>query len=116
MILYHGRSRCAIDAGLRRRPRRTGRRLRSNQIWVLTFTDTTATSLVGTGVRMIALCPGQVRTSMHAIHDDSAGPWLEPDTVMDVCLTDLNKGRVLSVPGWRYRAVTCPNWSTARYR
>jgi uncharacterized protein len=77
----------------------------ATKAWVLTFTDTTAASLVGTGVRMIALCPGRVRTGMHAIQDDSAGPWLEPRTVVDVCLADLAKGRVLSVPGWRYRAV-----------
>ncbi len=78
----------------------------ATKAWVLMFTDTIAASLAGTGVHMMAVCPGLVRTSMHPVPGASSGtPWLEPEAVVDACLADLAQGRTLSVPGWRYRAV-----------
>lgn len=77
----------------------------ASKAWVLTFTDTVAASLAGTGVGMIALCAGRMRTGKHPVPGGASALWLEPEAVVDECLTDLARGRTLSVPGWRYRAV-----------
>jgi short-subunit dehydrogenase len=64
----------------------------------------------GTGVRAMALCPGFVRTEFHerAGIDPGArrGPfWLDPTRVVDDCLVDLERGRVLSIPSRQYQAL-----------
>jgi hypothetical protein len=64
-----------------------------------------AASLGGTGVRMIALCVGQMQNAMYPAPADASRPGLVPDEVVATCLADLSRGRTLSVPGWRYRAV-----------
>src|SRR5687768_12653640 len=77
----------------------------ASKAWVLSFTDTVSASLEGTGVRMIALVAGQLRNAMFPAPPDAARDGLDPSAVVDTCLADLAKGRTLSVPGWRYRAV-----------
>lgn len=77
----------------------------ASKAWVLTFSDTVAASLEGTGVRMIALVAGQLRNAMVPAPADASRDGLDPAGVVDTCLADLAKGRRLSVPGWRYRAV-----------
>lgn len=77
----------------------------ASKAWVLTFSDTVAASLEGTGVRMIALVAGQLRNAMFPAPADASRNGLDPAGVVDTCLSDLAKGRTLSVPGWRYRAV-----------
>jgi short-subunit dehydrogenase len=77
---------------------------------VLSFTDSVAASLVGTGVQAIAICAGQMRTGRHVRAGRPVGAansplWLEPADVVDRCLSDLRKHRSLSVPGRTYRAV-----------
>jgi uncharacterized protein len=78
----------------------------ASKAWVLTFTDTVSASLAGTGVGMIALVAGCMRTGKHPVPEGaSPATWLDPEAVVDTCLADLARGRTLSVPGWRYRAV-----------
>jgi short-subunit dehydrogenase len=77
----------------------------ASKAWVLSFSDTVGASLEGTGVRMIALVAGQLRNAMFPAPPDAARDGLDPAGVVDTCLADLAKGRTLSVPGWRYRAV-----------
>ena len=76
----------------------------AGKAWVLTFTDTVAASLSGTGVRMMAVCAGRIRS------EGASGPeysplWLTPEQVVRSSMADLDKGRTLSTPGWLYRGL-----------
>jgi uncharacterized protein len=78
----------------------------ASKAWILAFTDTVAASLAGSGVQAVALCAGRMRTGRHAGDDRSVRGrlvWLDPDDVVDRCLSDLRKGKALSVPGPLYR-------------
>jgi uncharacterized protein len=79
--------------------------------WVTVFTEVLAGELRGTGVSATALCPGFVRTEFHdrAQLNMSALPsslWLDADTLVEQCLADVRRGRVISVPSVQYKAVT----------
>jgi short-subunit dehydrogenase len=78
--------------------------------WVTSFTESLSVELHGTGIQVTALCPGWVRTEFHqraGIRASSIpGPmWLDADELVAACLRDVARGRVLSVPTARYRAV-----------
>jgi short-subunit dehydrogenase len=80
----------------------------AGKAWVLSFTDTIAASLGGTGVRVIALAPGAVPTGHHernGVPTSRSTLWLEPGVVVDRCLTDLAHGHAVCVPGPAYRLV-----------
>jgi short-subunit dehydrogenase len=74
---------------------------------MLAFTDTVEASLSGTGVRMIALVPGRLRTGKHRDLEPvgTSLMWLDPAAVVDACLSDLARGRTVCTPGLLYGAV-----------
>ncbi len=62
------------------------------------------------GVRVMALCPGFTKTEFHARMDvsRSSAPrwmWLEPDRLVREALTDLERGKRVSVPSKRYKVL-----------
>lgn len=87
--------------------------------WATTFTEALAAELSGTGVRAIALCPGYTRTEFHGRADvdvSSVPPvvWLQPDRLVRDCLRDLDRGRVVSVPGVPYKLLVAALQVTPR--
>ncbi|MFJ9035419.1 SDR family NAD(P)-dependent oxidoreductase [Streptomyces sp. NPDC102406] len=82
----------------------------ASKAWVVQFTQGVAKDLAGTGVRLMALCPGFVRTEFH----ERAGMgtdnipnwmWLDADKLVSAALADLNRGKSLSIPDPRYKAL-----------
>jgi len=78
--------------------------------WVIMLSEGLALGLAGTGVRVLALCPGFVRTEFHqrAGINMSSLPswlWLSADDVVDDAIRALAKDAVISIPSLRYKAV-----------
>jgi len=72
--------------------------------------------LSGTGVRVMALCPGFTHTEFHerAGIDVSHLPdwmWLDAPQLVAAALTDFRRGRAVSIPGGQYKALM----TAARY-
>lgn len=83
----------------------------ASKAWVVSFTQGVDRELAGTGVRLLALAPGFVRTEFHerAGMDAANIPdwaWLDADKVVAAAIRDLARGKSLSVPDPRYKAVT----------
>ncbi|MGK4584226.1 SDR family NAD(P)-dependent oxidoreductase [Kitasatospora sp. HPMI-4] len=81
----------------------------ASKAWMVNFTQGIARDLGGTGVRLVALCPGFTRTEFHQRAGMGTGnipawAWLSADRVVDEALRDLARGRSLSVPSMRYKA------------
>ena len=65
----------------------------------------------GTHVRAVAVCPGYTRTEFHARAGINMGSisdplWLDPDDVVSQALRDARAGRIVSVAGWQYKALS----------
>ncbi len=82
----------------------------ASKAWVTSFTEGIAMSLQGTGVRMVAVCPGFVRTEFHQRADiDMTGTpeflYTDVNTVVGQALSALAAGRTVVVPGGLYKTV-----------
>lgn len=83
----------------------------ASKAWVVSFSEGLANGLAGSGVSIHAVCPGFVRTEFHerAGIDMKSIPslmWLNVDDVVSESLADITKGKVVSVPGIQYKALT----------
>ncbi|HVK23671.1 MAG TPA: SDR family oxidoreductase [Actinokineospora sp.] len=88
----------------------TGPAYSATKAYVTALSEGLAATLAGTGVRVVALCPGFTHTEFHARvgEDVSNIPeflWLDADRVAADCLDDLRHGRSRSIPGKRYKAL-----------
>ncbi|GGO74748.1 SDR family NAD(P)-dependent oxidoreductase [Nonomuraea cavernae] len=82
----------------------------ASKAWVVNFSESAAAELGNPRIRIMALCPGFVRTEFHqrASMDMSAMPsfmWLDADKVAAEAMRDLALGRRVSVPGLLYKTV-----------
>ncbi|GAA4566269.1 SDR family oxidoreductase [Micromonospora coerulea] len=80
----------------------------ASKAWVTNFSESIGRSVAPLGVRVMALCPGYTRTGYHerAGIDMSGTPrwlWLKADDVVAEGLRDLGKGKLVSVPTWKYK-------------
>ena len=78
--------------------------------WVNSFTEWAAQEYAPRGVRLMALCPGFVKTEFHERMDVSRGSapdfmWLEADRLVTDALRDFDKGRVYSIPSAQYKVI-----------
>ncbi|MFJ8694166.1 SDR family NAD(P)-dependent oxidoreductase [Streptomyces roseolilacinus] len=83
----------------------------ASKSWVLAFTESVARSapVRSSGVRVMALLPGYVRTALHQragleIDHVPRWMWLSSERVVAAALHDLAGGRLISIPSRRYRA------------
>ncbi|GGX38209.1 SDR family NAD(P)-dependent oxidoreductase [Streptomyces fructofermentans] len=82
----------------------------ASKAWVVQFTQGAAKDLAGSGVRLMALCPGFVRTEFHeraGMGTDNIPDWmwLDADKLVAAALSDLARGKSLSVPDPRYKVL-----------
>jgi hypothetical protein len=82
----------------------------ASKAWVVQFTQGAAKDLAGSGVRLMALCPGFVRTEFHeraGMGTDNIPQWmwLDADKLVTSALADLARGKTLSIPDPRYKAL-----------
>ncbi len=81
----------------------------AGKAYVTTLSRGLALTTVGTGVRVMALCPGFTRTEFHQrLGQGRSGPswaWLDADRVVADGLADLAAGKPMSVPGVLYKTI-----------
>ncbi|WP_328710550.1 SDR family oxidoreductase [Microbispora hainanensis] len=82
----------------------------ASKAWVVNYSASAADIVNRHGVRVMALCPGFVRTEFHdrAELDMSGLPrfaWLSADRVAADAMRDLARGAWVSIPSARYKAV-----------
>jgi len=78
--------------------------------WVTSYTEGLAVELRGTGVKVTALCPGWVRTEFHERASIRTGSipsslWVDVDLTVETALRDSAKGKVISIPTARFKAL-----------
>ncbi|WP_018686749.1 SDR family NAD(P)-dependent oxidoreductase [Actinokineospora enzanensis] len=88
----------------------TGPSYAATKAYVTALSEGLAANLHGTGVRVVALCPGFTRTEFHERAGDDMSPlpeflWLQADRVAADALADLRHHRDRSVPGLPYKAL-----------
>jgi short-subunit dehydrogenase len=82
----------------------------ASKSWVVTFSDSVRQQVAGTGVHIMVLCPGWVRTEFHQRSGmDTAGipsfMWIDADRLVAEALRDLRRGTSVSVPGLSYKVL-----------
>jgi hypothetical protein len=82
----------------------------ATKAWVTNFSESVAQSVRRYGVRVLALCPGYVRSEFHqrAGIDMSRTPqrlWLDADQVAADGMRALTRGETVRVVDWRYRMI-----------
>jgi len=85
----------------------------ASKAYLVTFSESLQREVAGSGVRVQALCPGYTVTEFHqtpeyAAFDRDRVPaklWMSADDVVNASLKALRRGRVICIPGWKYRLI-----------
>jgi uncharacterized protein len=83
----------------------------AHKAWVISFSRWAHYGYAGQGVRVMALCPGFVHTEFHQrmgarTNNIPSWMWLDAGEVVRSGLADLDRGVAVSVPTFRYKAIT----------
>jgi short-subunit dehydrogenase len=78
--------------------------------WVISYSESLAVELRGTGVNVTVLAPGYVHTEFHERGNVSTskipGPlWIEAEPTVRAALRDSERGKVVSIPSIRYKVL-----------
>jgi short-subunit dehydrogenase len=81
--------------------------------WITSFTEALALDLkvVGSRVKVQALCPGFTYTEFHDVLGVDRKKvaaekyWMKASDVVDASLAGFAKGKLVVIPGWRYKAL-----------
>ena len=81
----------------------------ATKAFVLSFSRALNQELRGTGIRVMAVCPGWVRTEFfeHAVKDDTIkyyNKFFDSDEVVRRALKDMKRGKDVSICGFSVRA------------
>jgi len=85
----------------------------ASKAFVLSFTEALAEEVKGSGVRILAVCPGAARTEM-SVFSQNEGllgklPSLGADQIVRTALRAIEHGRVVKVVGWLNRMLVFQN-------
>ena len=93
----------------------------ATKAYVTSLTESLHLEARGTGVNVTALCPGLTRTEFQSVSSSDryasqypSFAWLSADDVAAAGLTDVAKGRPLSVPGLLYKGLVVTSGITPR--
>ena len=89
-------------------PMLPGHTYSASKAWVTNFSESMYNAMRPRGVRVMALCPGFVRTEFHdrAGIDMTRSPawqWLDADTVVRAAMRDLRRSKAVSTPSVQYK-------------
>jgi uncharacterized protein len=91
-------------------PRGFGATYAASKAWVTAFSEDLSQQLVGTGVRVTAVCPGFVHTEFHqragiGRADVPDWMWLDAGQVVRTALADATRGKPVSIPGRQWKTM-----------
>jgi len=84
----------------------------ATKAWMNSFTEGLAVELAAKGspVKVQALCPGFTLSEFHDVLGMNRSPipkswWMTSDFVVEESLRGFDRGKLIVIPGWRYRAL-----------
>ncbi len=85
-----------------------------SKAFLKSFTEGLYVDLIGTGVKVMAVCPGLTHTDFHEKMgmekarqvNNGLIQWMSPDEIVDSALRDLAKNKVVSIPGMHAKLLT----------
>ena len=91
----------------------------ASKSYLTVLSESLHTELLGTDVKISALCPGFTRTEFHQRgHMKMKGlpefMWLDSDQLVAAAWSDAQSGKAVSVPGWQYKLLVGVISSTPR--
>ena len=83
----------------------------ASKSYLTVLSESLNTELLGTKVKITALCPGFTRTEFHQRGRMSMNGlpnfmWLNADNLVARAWSDALKGKAISIPGWQYQILT----------